>query len=452
VTASDLKTREQLGDQADHLQAAATALVLGEHPLAMLDDADLLFVSPGVPLDTPLLLEAQSRGLPLSTESRLFCQLCPAPVVAVTGSSGKTTTTTLLGMIMEADGRQTWLGGNIGRPLIEVVDEIKPADVVVVELSSFQLEYFHAWLNQGVDVDEIPSAKPQQLADLLGNWSPPIGAILNITPNHLDRHPSMKHYVRAKRAIIDYQQDEDVLILSLDNDMTRTIGNQFEARVGWFSTEAHVPGGAGIMGDALVLFDQDCRPQPVAKVTDIQLRGLHNLRNILAACLLAREAGASIEAMHQVITTFSGVEHRLQLVRELNGVGYYDDSIATTPERQMAALHAFNEPVVLLAGGRDKNLPWEDAAWLMLHKVTDVILFGEAATIIGEAIDQVRAHPIETKLKVHRGLDLEEAVRLAAKLARPGEVVLLSPGCASYDAFGNFVERGDSFRELVWQL
>ena len=452
VTATDLKTPEELGEQVTLLQDAGVALILGDHPVSILDEADLLFVSPGVPLEIPIVEQARTRRLPLSTESRLFCHLCPAPVMAITGSSGKTTTTTVLSKIMEADGRTTWLGGNIGRPLIADVDRMKPDDAVVAELSSFQLEYFHARLNQEVDLDSVHSANRQQLARLLDSWSPPIGAILNITPNHLDRHPSMKHYVRAKRAVIDYQQDEGVIILNLDNDMTRTIGNRFEGKVRWFSTEAHMPAGAGLEGDKLVLFDHDAAPQFVVDKKDVKLRGRHNLYNILAACLMAREAGASIEAMRQVITTFSGVEHRLQLVRQHNGVAYYDDSIATTPERLIAALQAFDEPIVLLAGGRDKHLPWAEAAWLMLRKTKHIILFGEAATIIAEAIDQVRPGFGEVETVVHQCSDLEEAVTVAAEVANRGEVVLLSPGCASFDAFHNFAVRGARFKELVEAL
>ena len=270
VTATDSKPAEQLSTDTSVLEEAGVSLVLGEHPTSLLDEADILFVSPGVPLEIPFLQEASARKIPLSTESKLFCHLCPAPILAVTGSSGKTTTTTILSKIFEADGRKTWLGGNIGRPLISVVDEIRPDDAVIVELSSFQLEYFHARLNKGVDIEALPSANSQQLATLLDNWSPPISAVLNITPNHLDRHPSMKHYIRAKRAIIDYQTGKRVLIMNLDNDMTRTIGNQFGLDVRWFSTEAQMPGGAGILNDTLVLFDQDETSQVLASKQEIK--------------------------------------------------------------------------------------------------------------------------------------------------------------------------------------
>jgi UDP-N-acetylmuramoylalanine--D-glutamate ligase len=206
------------------------------------------------------------------------------------------------------------------------------------------------------------------------------------------------------------------------------------------------------MDDALVLFDDKLKPQLLAHKQDIKLRGLHNLNNIMAACLMAREAGVSIEAMREVITTFTGVDHRLQLVRVHNQVSFYNDSISTSPDRLIAALHAFNGPIILLAGGRDKRLPWEEAAWLMLVKAHTVIIFGEATEIITEALESARPQVTTTQTEIHHSANLEEAVRLAAQIARPGDVVLLSPGCASYDAFRNFVERGERFKELVMQL
>jgi UDP-N-acetylmuramoylalanine--D-glutamate ligase len=242
------------------------------------------------------------------------------------------------------------------------------------------------------------------------------------------------------------------MVMSLDNDMTRTIGNHFRKRVRWFSQEAQVANGAGLVGDMLALFDQNLKPQLLVSQHEVKLRGPHNINNILAACLLAREAGASPEAMRQVITSFTGVEHRLQLVREHQGILYYNDSISTSPDRLIAALHSFNEPIVLLVGGRDKHLPWEEAAWLTLVKTRDIIIFGEAAELIAEAIELVRPQVPNSNTVVHRCKNLEEAVSLAAQVARSGDVVLLSPGCASFDAFRNFAERGDRFKELVLQL
>ncbi|MCB0193418.1 MAG: UDP-N-acetylmuramoyl-L-alanine--D-glutamate ligase [Anaerolineae bacterium] len=452
VTGTDLRTETNLGNALEALNSAGVPLVLGEHPLSLLDEADLLFVSPGVPLEAKFIQQAIARKIPLCAESKLFCMLCPAPIVAITGSSGKTTTTTLVGKIMEATGRKTWVGGNIGQPLIGLVDQMTADDVVVMELSSFQLEYFHARLNKDVDRDALPGKAPAALAQLLGNFSPQISAILNITPNHLDRHPTMKHYVRAKRAIIDYQGRTGTIVMSLDNDMTRAVGNQFGTKVQWFSLEAQPANGAGMVNDDLVLFDENLKPQHLAHKSEIKLRGSHNLSNVLAACLLAREAGASIEAMHSVITSFSGVEHRLELVRQYNQVTYYNDSISTSPERLLAALHSFNEPIVLLAGGRDKHLPWEEAAWLILHKTRDVILFGESSDLIAEFIEDTRDQVPTSKTVLHRVANLDEAVTLAAGSAQPGDVVLLSPGCASYDMFKDYVERGRQFKRLVMQL
>lgn len=454
VTATDSQPAHKLGTLPATLNQAGVALVLGEHPVTLLDQADILFVSPGIPLESPFLNEARARRLPLSTESRLFCQLCPAPIVGITGSSGKTTTTTLVGQILQADrsDRTTWVGGNIGQPLIGLVDQIKPEDIVVMELSSFQLEYFHARLNQAADLSHITGAANSAVAGLLASWSPPISAILNITPNHLDRHPTMKHYVRAKRALIDYQGEQGVMVMNLDNDLTRTIGYQFRGRTRWFSLEAQLPGGASLADEQVVLLDQDSQQQPVVSRPEIRLRGRHNLYNILAACLITRQAGASIAAMRQVITSFTGVSHRLQLVRERHGVSYFNDSIATSPERLMAALHSFEEPVVLLAGGRDKHLPWDEAARLIWRKTRHVILFGEAADLIARALKRVKPEIVETETALHRCDDLAAAVKLAAKVARPGEVVLLSPGCASYDAFKDFAERGERFKELVLEL
>lgn len=453
VTATDLQLTKNLGTLPATLEAAGVSLVLGEHPLSLLDEADLLFVSPGVPLETPFLQEAVSRKIPLSTESRLFCHLCPATIVAITGSSGKTTTTTLVGRILQAETQGTdqnvWVGGNIGQPLISIVDQIKPDDFVVMELSSFQLEYFHARLNKEVKVKAIAGEQAEALAALLDNWSPPIGAILNITPNHLDRHPSMKHYIRAKRALIDYQGPEGTLVMSLDNDMTRTIGRQFGAKTRWFSLEAQIPGGASLVKDEIMLLDQDGVQYPVVHKHDIKLLGRHNLSNILAACLIAREAGASLAAMRQAITTFTGVEHRLELVKEHNRVRYYNDSIATSPERLVAALLSFDQRIILLAGGRDKHLPWDEAARLIIHKTHHVLLFGEATELIAGAINHIRPEVTVADTSLHRCVNLEEAVRLAIQLAQPGDVVLLSPGCASFDAFVDFAERGRRFKELV---
>lgn len=469
VVATDLRAPESFGDRLAPLAAAGARLVLGDHPPDLLDQAEIVFASPGVPFDAPLLQEARARGVALSTESRLLCQLCPAPIAAITGSSGKTTTTTLVGEMLKVAGHTTWVGGNIGQPLIGNLADIQARDRVVMELSSFQLEYYHPSANAHVR-DLHPVWVP-----LLCGWSPAVGAILNVTPNHLDRHPSMDAYLHAKRAVVAYRRPWDVAVVGRDNPHTHALGENLSGDVRWFTRRSPVPCGAhttGLGRQAAIMLrceisDAAASGKPgarsllrpnqehrVCRVQDLRLRGEHNVDNVLAACVISDALGVPVEAMRQVATTFSGVSHRLEWVGEVSGVGYYNDSIATSPERLMAALRSFDEPIVLLAGGRDKHLPWDEAAQLMLTRTRHTILFGEAAGLIAEALSRARAErgqePGDEHLTtVHRCAQLQDAVQLASTIARPGDVVLLSPGCTSYDAFVDFAERGDRFRDVV---
>ncbi len=464
VVATDLKPARAFGESLRPLSDAGVKLVLGEHPSNLLDDCELAFISPGVPFDAPFLDQARARGVPLSTESRLFCQLCPAPIAAITGSSGKTTTTTLVGEMLKANRHRTsgqgeiWVGGNIGQPLIERLDQIQRGDKVVMELSSFQLEYFHPSAN-----DHVRDCDPVWLP-LLAGWSPVVGAILNITPNHLDRHPSMDAYIHAKRAIIAYRQPGDVAVLGLDNEVTRAIGGTAASRVRWFSRQTTLRDGACLSNqgrEATITVRDPVKgyEHPICPVSDIRLRGAHNISNVLAACAIADTLGVSVEAMREAATSFTGVEHRLELVGQINRVGYYNDSIATSPERLVAALKSFEEPIVLLAGGRDKHLPWQEAAHLIFQRTRHVVLFGEAMELIARALDEEARKQsgdqrgnASTRPMLHRCVTLEDAVAVASQVARPGDVVLLSPGCTSFDAFKDFAERGDRFRELVKNL
>ncbi len=437
VTVSDLKGPKELAENMAALEGLPIRYVLGGHPPEILDGADVLFVSPGVPLEAPIVVEARRRGIPISSETRLFVELCPAPIVGITGSSGKTTTVSLVGEMLKAEGLRTWVGGNIGQPLIGHLEEIKPSDKVVMELSSFQLELFAPgdW--------EI------------GNWewgiegiSPPIAAILNITPNHLDRHPSMEAYIEAKKNIVRYQRPEDVAVLGYDNPVSRAIADECPGEVLFFSRRTEVKRGAFLRDGEIVL--RVGNEERVCSVDEIRLLGEHNVDNVLAACALAAVAGASTSAMAQVAATFEGVEHRLELVRELNGVRYYNDSIATSPERVVAALKSFEAPIVLLAGGRDKHLPWDEFARWVRRRVKHLVLFGEAAPLIEGAVRGYGEGPYP--LTLVRCADLEEAVAVAHRLAEPGDVVLLSPGGTSFDAFRDFAERGHRFKELVRKL
>ena len=444
VTASDLKKREELQENIAKLKGFPIRFVLAGHPGEILNRSDVLFLSPGVPLESPIVAEAKRRGISISSETRLFTQLCPAPIIGVTGSSGKTTTVTLVGEMLKAAGFRTWVGGNIGRPLIGHLNEIRQDDKVVMELSSFQLELF----------------VPGNLG--FGHWSlgiegvsPHIAAFLNLTPDHLDRHPSFDAYRAAKLPILRYQGTDDLAVLGHDDPATRALRPECRGRVLFFSRQVEPEEGAFVRGDEICVRFEG-REERVCPLDRIKLRGQHNLDNVLAACAIARAAGAGAEAMAAVAASFEGVEHRLELVRELDGVRYVNDSIATSPRRAMAALESFEEPIVLLAGGRYKNLPLEGWAERVRRKVRHLVLFGEAAPVLERVVQGTRDKgqgslltPDPLSLVVHRCSTLEEAVVIAAGVARSGDVVLLSPACTSFDAFRDFAERGSRFKALV---
>ncbi|MCS6845413.1 MAG: UDP-N-acetylmuramoyl-L-alanine--D-glutamate ligase [Caldilineales bacterium] len=462
ITVSDAAGPDQLQDALAALSGLlspaqgepAVRLALGGHPLSLLEECDLLCLSGGVPPQLPIVQEARRRGIRLSNDSILTLQRSPAPAVGITGSSGKTTTTTLVGLMLEAGGLAkpgadrpaVWVGGNIGTPLVDRLDQIRPADWLVLELSSFQLELF--------DEAEGGSA-----------ISPRVAAVLNVTPNHLDRHPSMAHYTACKANIVRWQGPEDVAVLGADNPITgawlRTGQVAIEADVGQpvrsfpirsrrlgFGASEPTGDGCWVARDRILL-RLDGREQTVVTTEAVRLRGAHNLLNIAAACAAAAAVGVEPAAMAEVARTFAGVPHRLELVREHRGVRWINDSIATSPERAIAALRSFHEPIVLLAGGRDKKLPWEEFAALVHRRVKHLVLFGEAAELIGRAVAQ--ADPA-SPLPITRCRDLAEAVQAAAGVAEPGDVVLLSPGGTSFDAYKDFEARGRHFRELVHQL
>jgi UDP-N-acetylmuramoylalanine--D-glutamate ligase len=457
VTVTDLRPAERLAPERAALAALPITYVLGEHPFSLLEECDLLCLSGGVPPETPLPQEAVRRGIPLSNDSLLTLHLAAAPMIGITGSSGKTTTTTVVGEMLRAAGERPWVGGNIGTPLIDRVLEIDASEPMVLELSSFQLQLFDA--------------------------SPQVGAVLNVTPNHLDRHPSMAHYTAAKANILLYQSALNRAVLGVDDAVTgrwwregrieieQDVGQPAVSaplrgyRVG-FSLSQPVPEGAFLRAsDQRLVWRGEGREAEIAAVDELRLLGRHNVANVLAACAISGVAGATPAAMRETATTFSGVAHRLELVRELHGVRWYNDSIATSPERVIAALESFQEPLILLAGGRDKHLPWEGWADLVLQKVRHLVLFGEAAELIegallaahvrtsagtesgAQAAASVRALP-----HLHRCSRLEEAVRTANRVARAGDVVLLSPGGTSFDAYRDFEERGEHLCRLVQDL
>ena len=431
VTASDLRDEAALADVVAELSDLPIRYVLGEHPHSLLDEADLLCLSGGVPIDIPIVVEARRRGVPLSNDAQIFLERCPAPVIGITGSAGKTTTTALVGEMCRAggDGRRTFVGGNIGNPLITDLDEIRPDDRVVMELSSFQLE--------------------------LMTISPHIAAVTNITPNHLDRHETMEAYIAAKRNIVAHQGADDFAVLGYDDANARGLALDTAAQLYWFSGGAEVDQGAFRTNGSLTL-RMGGQDRTICYASQVKLLGRHNLLNVLAASVIAGLAGVSLEAMREVATTFTGVEHRLELVRELDGVRWYNDSMATAPERSLAALRSFDDPIVLLAGGRDKKLPWSEFAGEATRRVRHLVTFGEAgpmiARVVKKSLNGGAGEPGMTLEGITLVETMEQAVEAAARLVQAGDVVLLSPGGTSFDAFRDFAERGNRFKDLVRDL
>jgi UDP-N-acetylmuramoylalanine--D-glutamate ligase len=429
VVVSDLRPAEKLGQDLTELAHLGIKIVLGEHPMSLLDKTDILAISGGVPADAPLVQAAQSRGIRITNDSLEFARRSPAAVIGITGSAGKTTTTALTGVMAQMSGRQTWVGGNIGRPLIADLHKMAPDDIIVQELSSFQLE--------------------------LWTQSPPVAAVLNITPNHLDRHKSMSAYSAAKANILRYQTTAGVAVLSADDAGAMALRDLVQGRLRMFSLRWQINDGAFVNQEKIWLRD-GMRELAVCNLDDIQLRGWHNVLNVLAAVTLADSVGIPVEAIRRAIQTFKGVEHRLELVRTINGVQYINDSIATAPERVIAALDAIEQPIILLAGGRDKQMVWQPWAEKVLGKVKAVVLFGDLAPLLEKHL-QTAAEPVETPAEpveakgppILRTETMAAALETAAKLAEAGDVVLLSPGGTSYDAFADFEERGRAFRELV---
>jgi len=449
VILSDSRPTDALQGRLAAIEGLDIQLILGGNPPSLLD-ADVLFLSPGVPPTAPIVQEARARGVPLSSEPRLFTQSVAAPIVGVTGSSGKTTTTTLVGEMYAAQGSRTWVGGNIGAPLTERLLESERPDVAVMELSSFQLELFSPEY-QGATVAERRSAASRVIS--VEGYSPHVAAVTNITPNHLDRHPSMEDYIQAKSHILAFQSPGDCAVLNWDDPVTRSLGARARGRVLYFSLEQPVAEGAYLQEGAL-LARLDGRESALCQFDEIKLRGRHNVANVLTAACCALAGGVGVEAIRRVATSFTGVPHRLEPVRVWRDVLFVNDSIATSPERAIAALRSYSEPLVLLAGGRDKHLPWEEWADLVLQRVRVVVAFGEAAPIIERALAEAHArrNGLVDSIVMCSAPTLDEAVAVAARLSRPGEVVLLSPGGTSFDAFEDFEARGRGFRELVMAL
>ena len=443
VTLSDKRSEAELASVRAALKELPIQWTLGGHPIELLDQADMLCLSGGVPTNLPIVEVATQRRLPLSNDTQIFMDAVPCKTIGITGSAGKTTTTILVGNMAKAaypdDRRQTvdsdtaihrpstrvYVGGNIGDPLINYVDEMQPTDLAILEISSFQLEQM--------------------------SISPNIAAILNITPNHLDRHGTMDAYTAAKARILQFQSARDTAILNRDDPgawglLSSVKGNLYSFGFSKMNEDAQ---GTYYDHGILVLYEHRV-DVPLLRREQIQLRGEHNVMNVLAAFAIGNAAGLPLDAMLAAAEEFRGAAHRLEFVRELRGACWYNDSIATAPERTIAAINSFTEPIVLLLGGRDKNLPWEDLAKIIHHRVDHVLLFGEAAGKIQSALTV--SSPAVRPFSLDRVADLRQAVRRASQIAEAGDVVLLSPGGTSFDEFKDFEERGERFRLWVQEL
>lgn len=422
VVVSDVKPASQLTAARRELADLELEYELGGHPDRLLDGADLLCLSGAVPADLPLVQQARQRGIRVSNDSQIFLQECPAVTVGITGSAGKSTTTALVGRMAKAAGRTTWVGGNIGRPLLGDLTRMAPDHLAVMELSSFQLE--------------------------LMTRSPDVAALLNVTPNHLDRHGTLANYREAKARILAHQRADDSAVLGHDDPVAWGLQDRVQGRLLSFGREAPPKGAGAFLRAGGVVVRTPEQERVVMAVDDFPLRGEHNRQNLLAACAVALALGLPIAAMAEAAKTFEGLPHRLENVRRLDDVDWIDDSIATTPERALAGLRAFERPLVLLLGGRDKGLSWSELAQAAGRRARHVIAFGECAEQVAAAVRPAMAQA--ESVEVVAGL--EQAVAAAARTAQAGEVVLLSPGGTSFDAYPDFEARGEHFRALVEAL
>lgn len=413
VTARDKKTRAEKGDLADELEGKGVTCIFGDDYLKNIDD-DIIFKSPGIRGDIPELAQAVGHGAVLTNEMEVFMSLCPATVFGVTGSDGKTTTTTLISKMLEAQYGRVYLGGNIGKPLLPEVMNMTEKDFAVVELSSFQL---HAM-----------------------SRSPHVSVITNIAPNHLDWHTGMEEYIESKRNIYRFQSPDCRLVLNYENDVTRSCGDDASSNIVYFSSKRELDGNGVCEKDGMIYSGG----KPVIKTADIKIPGRHNVENYMAA-IAAVEGYVDYDIIADIAKNFGGVEHRIELVRTLDGVKYYNSSIDSSPSRTTAALRSFTQKLIVIMGGYDKHIPFEPLTDPIAECAKAVILTGATAQKIYEAIK-------DTGVPIYNADSLETATLKAKEIAQEGDIVILSPACASFDAFPNFMVRGNKFKEIVNRL
>jgi UDP-N-acetylmuramoylalanine--D-glutamate ligase len=424
VTVSDAKPRRRLADRVQQVANLSVRFSLGGNDPRAMTDAEAVFVSQGVPLDLPGLDEARRQGVPVWSMLSLFMELCPGPIVGITGSSGKTTTTALLGEMFRADEKPVFVGGNIGVGLLDHLSDIRAYTWVVLEISHTQLQ--------------------------MAARSPHTACLLNVTPNHLDRFP-WEQYRDLKRNVYRFQTPEDVAVFNYDDPEARAMAGEARGARVWFSLGDEIPGDGVCVRDGQALFRRGLRlRRTLFPLSSLRLRGRHNQENAVAAAAVASACGVTPEAIAAAVHSFAGAPHRLEYVATVGGADYYNDSIATTPERTLAGIRSFEQPLVLLLGGRDKHLPLEELAReAASRRCRAVILFGESAPVLEAALKEGASGAGGKGARIVRVASLAEAVEAGRRYARPGDVVLLSPACTSFDAYDNFERRGEHFRSLV---
>jgi UDP-N-acetylmuramoylalanine--D-glutamate ligase len=417
VTVSDSRSAAALAKDIPELLEAGIMVESGGHGLLTFRRQDLIVISPGVPLDTPEVKQVAALGTPVIGELELAFRFLQGKVVAITGSNGKTTTTTLVGKIFEDAGLPTQVGGNIGLPVVELIGADSGETWDVLEVSSFQLE----------TVDE---------------FKPKIAAVLNLTPDHLDRHGTFANYAAAKKRITENQTSDDFLVLNAEDKETQMFAAKTKAQIFWFSGRRPIKQGAFVHGESVVWMPSEGgKAEPVMPVAEIPLKGAHNVENVLAAVTIARLAGISSESIRKTVGEFKAVEHRLELVKTINGVEFYNDSKATNVDATMKALASFSKGVHLILGGKDKDSDYSLLSDLIRERVNFVYTIGSAAEKIERQLAGVA--------KIESAGTLEVAVARAKERALPGDVVLLAPACSSFDQFENYEHRGREFRRLV---
>jgi UDP-N-acetylmuramoylalanine--D-glutamate ligase len=418
IILSDSKTKVELGDKLKEIKNKNIEIETGGHSEKILKGTDLIILSPGIEPDIPVLKKATLKGIPVLSEVEIAWQLLKTPLIAITGTNGKTTTTTLIGEIIKNSGREVQVAGNIGTPLTSIVGKISSRGIVVAEISSFQLE-------------TIDKFKP---------W---ISLILNITPDHLDRYPNMNEYIKAKERVFENQDAENFLILNADDPLASSMAGKAKCRVVFFSRRKKLKQGIFVKDNNIISLLDD-KPQFSCPVDSIKLPGPHNLENVLAAVAAALLSGVVHKAIKKTISSFNGVEHRLELIGEIEGVKFFNDSKATNVDSTLKALESFQQPIILIAGGRDKGSPYLPLKDLVAQKVKALVLLGEAAGKI--------KRELENYSRVYMVRDLKDAVQTSARLAVKGDIVLLSPACSSYDMFKNYEQRGREFKKFVREI